>query len=74
MDDGRPPTVLSTLYQEHPATFGVVAGLGALVIYLCVMLVWSTLGVAAAFGQSLVFGIVVGGLCYLQSRMHHRSP
>ena len=74
MDDGRPPALLGMLYEEHPASFGALAGLGALVIYLCVMRVWSTLGIATAFAQAPVFGVVVGGLCSLQSRMRHRAP
>jgi hypothetical protein len=62
------------LNQEHPAPFGALAELGALVNYLCVQLVLSTLGIATAFAQALALGVDVGGLCHLQSRMSRRAP
>ena len=69
----RPPTVLSMLYQEHPATFEAWPDWAHWSTTCACSWSWSTLGVAAAFAQALALGIDVGGLCHLQSRMHHRA-
>lgn len=65
---------MGNLLLERPARHGAVTGMGAFVLYLFMTLRWGPLGVGAAFGEAMVIGAVVGGLCYLQSRMHRRAP
>ena len=69
-----PRTLLGNLYKGNPARYGAILGVGAFVIYGLVTVLWGTLGIASTIVQSVIFGAVVGALCFAQSWMHPRKP
>ena len=73
MGGERSRTLLGNLYEGYPVRYGVIVGVGALVTYGLVTLLWGTIGFASTIVQSVIFGAVVGVLCFAQSWMHPRK-
>ena len=73
MGEERPKTLLENLFEQNPARYGVIVGVGALVIYGLVTLLWGTTGLITTIVQSVTFGAIVGVLCFAQSWLHPRK-
>ena len=69
----HPRTLLGNLFEGNPARYGVIVGVGAFVLYGLVTFLWGTVDFASTIMQSVIFGVVVGALCFVQSWMHPRK-
>jgi hypothetical protein len=73
MGEERPKTLLGNLYERNPARYRVIVGVGAFVIYGLVTLLWGMIGFAITIVQSVIFGAIVGVLCFAQSWLYPRK-